>query len=95
MVAPLSRLKADEHPYVRKSAVNTLRDISRFHKALVAAEVATGGRCDAHIADSYKYAAKFLPGINQNVDWQKATVQSGRSCHGEDLNRTRSHRASC
>jgi HEAT repeat protein len=59
-VALLSRLKADEHPYVRKSAGNALRDISRFHKALVATEVATWDLSDAHIADTYNYASKFL-----------------------------------
>jgi 3-methyladenine DNA glycosylase AlkD len=58
--ALLSHLKADEHPYVRKSAGNALRDISRFHKALVAAELATWDLSDAHIADTYKYAARFL-----------------------------------
>jgi len=61
-VALLSRLKADEHPYVRKSASNALRDISRFHKALVTAEVGTWDRGDVRIADTYKYAAKFLQG---------------------------------
>ena len=59
-VALLSRLKADEHPYVRKSAGNALRDISRFHKALVAAKLSTWDRGDPRIADTYKYAAKFL-----------------------------------
>jgi 3-methyladenine DNA glycosylase AlkD len=59
-VALLSRLKADEHPYVRKSAGNALRDISRFHKTLVAAEVATWDLGDARIADTYKQASKFL-----------------------------------
>jgi len=59
-VALLSQLKADEHPYVRKSAGNALRDISRFHKALVAAEVGTWDLSDPHIADTYKHAAKFF-----------------------------------
>jgi HEAT repeat protein len=59
-VALLSRLKADEHPYVRKSAGNALRDISRFHKALVTAEVGTWDGGDARIADTYRYAAKYL-----------------------------------
>ncbi len=59
-VTLLSRLKADEHPYVRKSVGNALRDVSRFHKALVAAEVGTWDRSDARVADTYKYAAKFL-----------------------------------
>ena len=56
----LGRLKADDHPYVRKSAGNALQDVSRFHKALVAAEVGAWDLSDARIADTYKYAAKFL-----------------------------------
>jgi HEAT repeat protein len=59
-VALLGRLKADEHPYVRKSAGNALRDVSRFHKALVAAEVGAWDLGDARVADTYTYAAKFL-----------------------------------
>jgi 3-methyladenine DNA glycosylase AlkD len=59
-VALLARLKADEHPYVRKSAGNALRDVSRFHKALVAAEVDTWDLTDARVADTHKYAARFL-----------------------------------
>src|SRR5215208_4244045 len=59
-VALLSRLKTDDHPYVRKSAGNALRDVSRFHKALVAAEVGAWDLGDARIADTHTYAAKFL-----------------------------------
>ena len=59
-VAMLGRLKADDHPYVRKSVGNALRDVSRFHKALVVVEVGTWGLGDARIADTYTYAAKFL-----------------------------------
>src|SRR3712207_9331950 len=50
-VTLLSRLKTDEHPYVRKSAGNALRDVSRFHQALVAAEVGAWDRSDPRIAD--------------------------------------------
>ncbi len=59
-VALLGRLKADEHPSVRKSAGNALRDVSRTHKALVAVEVGTWDLGDARVADTYKYAARFL-----------------------------------
>jgi 3-methyladenine DNA glycosylase AlkD len=59
-VALLSRLKADEHPYVRKSAGNALRDVSRFHEALVAAEAGTWDLADPRVADTHKYAARFL-----------------------------------
>ena len=59
-VALLGRMKADDHPYVRKSAGNALRDVSRFHKTLVAAEVGAWDLGDARVADTYKYAAKFL-----------------------------------
>jgi HEAT repeat protein len=59
-IALLARLKADDHPYVRKSAGNALRDVSRFHKILVAAEVGAWDLGDARIADTHTYAAKFL-----------------------------------
>jgi HEAT repeat protein len=56
----LSGLKADEHAYVRKSAGNALRDISRFHKDLVGTELATWDRTDPRVADTYEYAARFV-----------------------------------
>jgi len=56
----LARLKDDDHQYVRKSAGNALRDISRFHKDLVAKELQTWTLKDERIADTYKYAAKFV-----------------------------------
>ncbi len=56
-VALLGRLKADGHAYVRKSAGNALRDISRFHKALVAAEVGTWDLEDPRVAETYGFGA--------------------------------------
>jgi 3-methyladenine DNA glycosylase AlkD len=56
----LSSLKADEHAYVRKSAGNALRDISRFHKDLLVQELASWDRSDPRVADTYKYAARFV-----------------------------------
>lgn len=56
----LSDLKDDEHEYVRKSVGNALRDISRFHKDLVKAELQTWDTSDPKIAYTYKLASKFL-----------------------------------
>jgi 3-methyladenine DNA glycosylase AlkC len=56
----LSSLKADEHAYVRKSAGNALRDISRYHKDPVARELSGWDRNDKRIADTYRYAARFV-----------------------------------
>ena len=56
----LASLKGDDHEYVRKSAGNALRDISRFHKDLVAKELQTWDLKDKRIAGTYKYAAKFV-----------------------------------
>ena len=57
----LGGLKDDESEYVRKSAGNALRDISRQHPALVRAEVETWDRSDRRVAQTYKLASKFLP----------------------------------
>ena len=56
----LSKLKADKSEYVRKSAGNALRDISRKHKELIQREVQTWNISDKHIAQTYKLASKFL-----------------------------------
>lgn len=56
----LSALRADESDYVRRSAGNALRDISRKHKALIAAEVATWDLNDKRVAQTYSHAARFL-----------------------------------
>jgi 3-methyladenine DNA glycosylase AlkC len=56
----LSALKDDESEYVRKSAGNALRDISRKHKMLVANEVQTWDTSDKRVSFTYKLASKFL-----------------------------------
>jgi 3-methyladenine DNA glycosylase AlkD len=56
----LRELNADESEYVRKSVGNALRDISRKHKALIAAEVAKWDQSDKHVLQTYKLASKFL-----------------------------------
>jgi hypothetical protein len=56
----LSRLRADESEYVRKSVGNALRDISRKHKGLIQKELQGWDRTDRHILQTYKLAGKFL-----------------------------------
>jgi 3-methyladenine DNA glycosylase AlkC len=56
----LSRVKADESEYVRKSVGNALRDISRKHKDLIQAELVTWDISNKHIPQTYKLAGKFL-----------------------------------
>lgn len=56
----LSQLKNDESDYVRKSVGNALRDISRFHKDLVKAELASWNTSEKKVAYTYKLASKFL-----------------------------------
>jgi 3-methyladenine DNA glycosylase AlkC len=56
----LSALKDDESEYVRKSAGNALRDISRKHKALVAEELRTWNTSHKKVLFTYKLASKFL-----------------------------------
>ncbi|MFZ1042909.1 MAG: DNA alkylation repair protein [Anaerolineales bacterium] len=56
----LSRLKADESEYVRKSVGNALRDISRKNKDLIRKELQDWDISDKHIQQTYKLAVKFL-----------------------------------
>ncbi len=56
----LGSLKDDDHEYVRKSAGNALRDVSRFHKDLVQVELETWDISHKKIAYTYKLASKFL-----------------------------------
>jgi HEAT repeat protein len=56
----LSTLKDDESEYVRKSAGNAIRDISRKHKALVAEELKTWDTSQKKVLFTYKLASKFL-----------------------------------
>jgi 3-methyladenine DNA glycosylase AlkD len=56
----LSQLKDDESEYVRKSAGNAIRDISRKEKELVKNELETWDRSNKKIAFTYALASKFL-----------------------------------
>jgi 3-methyladenine DNA glycosylase AlkC len=56
----LSALKADDSDYVRRSAGNALRDISRKHKDLVAGTLADWDLSDTRIRQTHQLASKFL-----------------------------------
>ena len=56
----LASLKDDDHEYVRKSAGNALRDVSRFHKDVVQAELETWDTSNKKVAYTYNLASKFL-----------------------------------
>jgi 3-methyladenine DNA glycosylase AlkC len=56
----LSKLKADDSEYVRKSVGNALRDISKKHKELVKVEIETWDISNTKIKQTYKLASKFL-----------------------------------
>lgn len=56
----LSSKRDDPEKYVRESAGNALRDISKRHPELVRAELATWDRTNKAIAQTYKLAARFL-----------------------------------
>lgn len=56
----LGALKGDDSEYVRKSAGNALRDISRKHRALVADALKTWDRSQPRVLYTYKLASKFL-----------------------------------
>ncbi|TME13935.1 MAG: hypothetical protein E6I80_01070 [Chloroflexi bacterium] len=56
----LSTLKDDESEYVRKSAGNALRDISRKHKDVVAEELKTWDTTNKKVLFTYGLANKFL-----------------------------------
>lgn len=56
----LGTLKGDDSEYVRKSAGNALRDISRKNRALVAAALKTWDRSQPRVLYTYKLASKFL-----------------------------------
>jgi 3-methyladenine DNA glycosylase AlkC len=59
-IALLSARRADESAYVRTSAGNALRDISRKYGQLVGAELALWDCSDKATAQTYKLASKFL-----------------------------------
>lgn len=56
----LSKWKAHDSEYLRKSIGNALRDISRKEPELIRREVATWDRQDPNIAFTYELASKFL-----------------------------------
>jgi 3-methyladenine DNA glycosylase AlkC len=56
----LSQLKDDESEYVRKSAGNALRDISKKHKELVKAELAQWDISVKRIRQTYNLASRLL-----------------------------------
>jgi len=56
----LSRLRADESEYVRKSVGNALRDISRKHTDLIRTELQNWDLSDRRVRQTHKLAGKFL-----------------------------------
>ena len=56
----LSSCRSDESAFVRKSAGNALRDISRRYKDLVNTELRTWDLSEEPVRQTYKLAGKFL-----------------------------------
>ena len=56
----LSRFRDDESEYVRKSAGNALRDISKKHQELVKRELSTWDITNKQVKQTHKLAARFL-----------------------------------
>jgi HEAT repeat protein len=59
-IALLSARRADPSDYVRRSAGNALRDISKKHAALVAAALATWDLAQPGVAQTYALASRFI-----------------------------------
>ena len=59
-IARLSRLRSDASEYVRKSVGNALRDISKKHPELVAAELETWDRSSREVSQVYRLASKLI-----------------------------------
>ena len=59
-VARLSRLRSDSSEYVRKSVGNALRDISKKHPELVAAELRTWSLETTEVAQVYRLASTLI-----------------------------------
>ena len=59
-VSRLSRLRSDSSEYVRKSVVNALRDISKKHPELVAAELRTWSLETTEVAQVYRLASTLI-----------------------------------
>lgn len=56
----LADLRNDSSEYVRKSVGNALRDISKKHGALVAAELATWDLSSKEVLQVFKLASKLI-----------------------------------
>ena len=59
-VSRLSRLRSDSSEYVRKSVGNALRDISKKHPELVAAELRTWSLETREVAQVYRLASTLI-----------------------------------
>lgn len=59
-VSRLSRLRSDSSEYVRKSVGNALRDISKKHPELVAAELRTWSLETTELAQVYRLASTLI-----------------------------------
>ena len=59
-ISLLSDLKADNSEYVRKSAGNALRDISKKFPTLIKEEVSTWDISDKRVAQVYKLAYRYI-----------------------------------
>ena len=59
-VSRLSRLRSDSSEYVRKSVGNALRDISKKHPELVAAELETWSLETKEVAQVYRLASTLI-----------------------------------
>ena len=61
-IARLSRLRSDASEYVRKSVGNALRDISKKHPELVAAELRTWSLETKKVSQVYRLASTLISG---------------------------------
>jgi len=61
----LSNLRNDESEYVRKSAGNALRDISKKYQELIRNELQKWNTANKRIAQTYKLANRFLQNKNK------------------------------
>ena len=59
-IARLSKLRSDASEYVRKSVGNALRDISKKHPELVAAELETWDRSSREVTQVYRLASMLI-----------------------------------
>ena len=59
-IALISKHKAHESEYLRKSVGNALRDISKKHAELIRQEVEQSDLSNPRIMFTYKFAAKLL-----------------------------------